>query len=373
MRTLVIGDIHGCFDELRDLLDSAALSTDDQIIALGDFMDRGPDSPSVLAFIRDSGNARSLKGNHERKHLLASRGIVKPALSQRLARTQFDDEEYARALEYLESLPFFIELPEAILVHGFWQAGLTLQEQDPLVLQGTMTGQYRLGHHLTGPWFEAYDGPKPLVVGHQDYLQTGDPLIVGDRVFGLDTGCCRGARLTGLLLPEFRIYSVKSRRNYWGELKAGPAVALKQARELPQCLKVRQLLRRSAEDLTWSEARTVLGAPTWLPPLSAKETKDLRQVKDLYDAATAVLPALTDRAAEDCARILREILHASPELALQGRALSLEFAKRAGDSPYGRLLHRVRTRPLKNADIEQVYRFPSATLKAVEDSDAGSG
>ena len=372
MRTLVIGDIHGCFAELRDLLDSAALSKEDQVIALGDFMDRGPDSPSVLAFLRDSENARSLKGNHERKHLLSSRGIIRPALSQMLTRTQFDEDSYARALEYLEELPVFIELQDAILVHGFWKPGLHLQDQDPLVLQGTMTGQYRLGHHLEGPWFEAYDGPKPLVVGHQDYLHTGEPLIVGGRVFCLDTGCCRGGRLTALALPEFRIFSVKSRRDYWGEQKAGATVALKQARELPQSLKVRQLLARNPEDLTWNEARAVLGTPTWLPPLSAKETEYFRQVKVLYDAATAVLPALTDRAAENCARILREISHAFPEQALQGRALSMEFAKRAGDSSYGRLLHRARTRPLQNADIEQVYRFPSVTLKAVEDFDAGS-
>lgn len=144
-RTLVIGDIHGCIDEFRDLLSAVDLSRGDEIISLGDFMDRGPDSPSVLAFLRDSENARSLKGNHERKHLLASRGIIKPALSQRLARTQFEDEPYARALEYLESLPFFIDLPDATLAHGFWEPGLSLLDQDPLVLQGTMTGQYRLG------------------------------------------------------------------------------------------------------------------------------------------------------------------------------------------------------------------------------------
>jgi serine/threonine protein phosphatase 1 len=212
IRTLVIGDVHGCVDELRELVDSASLASGDRIISLGDFVDRGPDSPAVLAFLTDTEGASCLKGNHERKHVLASRALVRPALSQRLTRAQFDDAGYALALEYFESLPVSIDLPEAILAHGFWQPGLTLQEQDPLVLQGTMTGQCRLRKDLKCPWYDAYDGPKPLIVGHQDYLGTGEPLIVGDRVFCLDTGCCRGGRLTGVILPEFRVISVESRR-----------------------------------------------------------------------------------------------------------------------------------------------------------------
>lgn len=373
MRTLVIGDIHGCFDELRDLLDAVALSQDDQIIALGDFIDRGPDSPSVLAFLRDSKNARSLKGNHERKHILASRGIIRPALSQRLARAQFDGDGYQRALEYLEELPFLIELRDAILVHGFWQPGLSLHEQDPLVLQGTMTGQYRLGHNLQGPWFEAYDGPKPLIVGHQDYLQTGEPLIVGDRVFCLDTGCCRGGRLTGLILPEFRVHSVRSRRDYWGELKAGAALASKRDRELSRSLKARQLLRKSAEDLTWIDARTILETPVWIPNLSKKETESLQEVKLLYEAASEVLPHLMDKAERDCKSLLRELLGTSPEQALRGRELAMAFAQRAGDFPYGRLLHRARAHALRSTDVEQVFRTLSATLEAAESRNAGGG
>ncbi len=373
MRTLVIGDIHGCIEELRDLLDLAALSREDEVIALGDFMDRGPDSPSVLAFLKDSENTRSLKGNHERKHILASRGILRPALSQRLARAQFDEERYSQALEYFESLPFYIELPDAILVHGFWQAGLTLQEQDPLVLQGTMTGQYRLGHHLKGPWFEAYDEPKPLVVGHQDYLQTGDPLIVENRVFCLDTGCCRGGRLTGLTLPEFRIYSVKSRKDYWSEQKAGAALASQRDRELARSFKTRQLLQKGAEDLTWSEARTLLETIVWIPTLSRKESESLRHVRLLYKSASEAVPILLDRATQDCGRILREILRVSPEQQMEGRGLSMEYAKRVGDSPYGRLLHRARVHALQSSDIEQVYRTPAATFNAVEGLDGVSG
>jgi hypothetical protein len=53
MRTFLIGDIHGCCAELLDLLDKAGLSGDDRIIALGDIVDRGPETPQVLEFFQN--------------------------------------------------------------------------------------------------------------------------------------------------------------------------------------------------------------------------------------------------------------------------------------------------------------------------------
>ena len=50
MNTLVIGDIHGCYDELQTLLDKAGLSSGDKIVAVGDIVDRGPETPEVLGF-----------------------------------------------------------------------------------------------------------------------------------------------------------------------------------------------------------------------------------------------------------------------------------------------------------------------------------
>jgi len=78
---LLIGDIHGCYDELQALLDLAGLSGDDEIIALGDIVDRGPATPQVLEFFQTQPNARSLMGNHERKHLRSFRGETKAARS----------------------------------------------------------------------------------------------------------------------------------------------------------------------------------------------------------------------------------------------------------------------------------------------------
>jgi serine/threonine protein phosphatase 1 len=68
MRYLAIGDIHGYADVLERLLEAVALRPDDQVIALGDYVDRGPDSRSVieqLLKLRERGQLVALRGNHD--------------------------------------------------------------------------------------------------------------------------------------------------------------------------------------------------------------------------------------------------------------------------------------------------------------------
>lgn len=67
-RHLAIGDIHGCITALRSLVDFVAPQSDDTIVTLGDYVDRGPDSAAVLDFVIDLGETHKLvplRGNHE--------------------------------------------------------------------------------------------------------------------------------------------------------------------------------------------------------------------------------------------------------------------------------------------------------------------
>jgi len=200
MKRLIIGDIHGCYAELQHLLDRAGLSAEDEIIALGDIVDRGPDSPRVLDFFQKQPRARSLMGNHERKHVRSFYGEISPARSQRITRLQLGEAAYPEAVKFMLSFSRGLELPEAILVHGFWEPGRSLAEQLDTVAVGTMSGEHHLRRSYPEPWYAGYDGEKPLIVGHHDYLQNGQPLVYQDQVFGLDTGCCTGGALTGLIL-----------------------------------------------------------------------------------------------------------------------------------------------------------------------------
>jgi len=68
MRHLAIGDIHGCINSLRTLVDFVSPRSDDIIVTLGDYVDRGPDSAAVLDFVIDLGKSHNLvplRGNHE--------------------------------------------------------------------------------------------------------------------------------------------------------------------------------------------------------------------------------------------------------------------------------------------------------------------
>ena len=67
-RLLAIGDIHGCFDALVRLFDHADITPQDQVVFLGDYVDRGPDSTRVIEFLiarLQAGNTICLRGNHE--------------------------------------------------------------------------------------------------------------------------------------------------------------------------------------------------------------------------------------------------------------------------------------------------------------------
>jgi serine/threonine protein phosphatase 1 len=214
MSVLIVGDIHGCYVELMELVDRAGLSAGDEVLSVGDFLDRGPANGACLEFFRTQANGSAITGNHERKHLRSAAGEVTPAISQKITRLQLGSD-YPACLSFLRTLPRHRELPDVTVVHGFWEPGVPLERQRDSVIIGTLSGEHHLQKHYSQPWYELYDGPKPLVVGHHDYRKDGEPLVHRDRVYALDTSCVHGGRLTGLLVPEFRFVSVPSRGDHW--------------------------------------------------------------------------------------------------------------------------------------------------------------
>lgn len=210
-RTIVLGDIHGCYTELLELLDQLGATSDDQLISVGDFLDRGPDSVKVLEYLRGRPNTVALVGNHERKHM---RGLY--SYSQEITRLQFG-EAYADAISWLRSLPYYFETSNAIVVHAALLPGVPLTEQKEEVLCGSVSGEEFLKQSLGGQdWVTAYRGPKPVVFGHRVLDQ---PLVRDDLVYGLDTGACHGGSLTALVLPERQLCSVRARGNHWASVR----------------------------------------------------------------------------------------------------------------------------------------------------------
>jgi serine/threonine protein phosphatase 1 len=212
-RHIVIGDIHGCYAELMDLLDRIGLRDEDQVISVGDAVDRGPDTPRVIEFFRNRPGSVVLVGNHERKHI---RRVL--SYSQRITRLQLG-EHYPGAVSWMDSLPYFYETEEAIIVHAGLQPGLPLEQQRPEILCGSTSGERALRRQFgERPWFEFFKGPKPIIFGHKVFPEGS--LRKSGLVYGIDTGACRGGALTSVILPAFEIVSVKARANHWGRIAA---------------------------------------------------------------------------------------------------------------------------------------------------------
>lgn len=209
VRTLVVGDIHGCFEELLALVALAGLAETDRIVSVGDLIDRGQQSWEVIDFFRSRPELRfAVRGNHEWKHLLHVDTPVMPSHGGMITRGLMGPARYALAQEYSRTLPLWIELPEAIVVHAGVAPGVPLEETDPKLIMGVASSS-RAGFDGKSAWW--FDDPrldldKPIIFGHHVFPKVAR----GQRknVWGINTGAGYGKPLTGLLLPEFRLLSV---------------------------------------------------------------------------------------------------------------------------------------------------------------------
>ncbi len=214
--TIVIGDVHGCADELEMLLRATGCSPQDQVVRVGDLVAKGPDSRGVLAIVRELG-ARSVRGNHD-EHVLRYRRAIQAG--QPPPELGPDHREVARALDdqdwaLLASLPLYLRLPEldAIVVHAGLLPDRPLEQQDPQLLMNMRTiradgtGSRRSDGVL---WASLWPGPELVLFGHHAV----QGLQHHPYAIGLDTGCVYGGRLTACILPEQRLVSVPARRAY---------------------------------------------------------------------------------------------------------------------------------------------------------------
>ncbi|HEX7839545.1 MAG TPA: metallophosphoesterase [Kofleriaceae bacterium] len=210
-RHVVIGDIHGCLAELQALLAAVAVTPDDVVVSVGDVVDRGPESVEVVQFLRSRPNTIVLAGNHERKHI---RRVF--SYAQEITRAQFG-AGYPEAVEWMRTLPYYVELEDAIVVHAALVPGIPLAEQRDEILCGSTVGEHELQRALGDHrWHELWQGPKPVIFGHH---VVDEPLVRPSLVYGIDTGACHGGHLTALTLPDLQLHAVAAREDHWARIK----------------------------------------------------------------------------------------------------------------------------------------------------------
>lgn len=256
-RTIAIGDVHGCLEELDELLKMVEYNKHhDRLVLLGDLVDRGPDSLGVVRRAREL-NAQGVMGNHDEKHIryrmhekraLHEAGYtnpMKPFTEQRWKEhwSLTDDD-----LRWLSNLPLIINLRnDWVGVHAGFEPARKLHEQktDKLLriryvdAQGKAVPIYNDFDAPPGTerWATRWKYPHHVVYGHHainmdtphiEHIWSGDehhshmePSFKWMRV-ALDTACCFGGTLSALLLPRmnlgghvpFQTCSVKAKATY---------------------------------------------------------------------------------------------------------------------------------------------------------------
>jgi diadenosine tetraphosphatase ApaH/serine/threonine PP2A family protein phosphatase len=209
-RTIVVGDIHGCYDELISLLDLVGLQPTDRVVAVGDLITKGPNSREVLELFRGDNRFLSVLGNHDLALLRYWRGqsdSLKTSQAKTAAELDSNSERYR---EFLGSLPLMIDLGEHLVVHAGLRPGVALEDQSAEDLTELRT----LGKDRTSrkgvPWYEVYDSEKTVLFGHWPNRQ---PIRVR-KAIGLDTGCVYGNRLSGYIIDSDEFVAVAALQAY---------------------------------------------------------------------------------------------------------------------------------------------------------------
>jgi diadenosine tetraphosphatase ApaH/serine/threonine PP2A family protein phosphatase len=232
----IIGDVHGCFDELYELLihlgykiqmvpfdlinfgykvHAAEKRT---VIFLGDIVDRGPKIKEVLNLVMSmvtDGIAYCISGNHDEKLLryLKGRNVkVRYGLEQSVEQLKNESKEYKKlVVEFLEHLPFHIVLNKGklIVTHAGIKERMIGKLSDEVkefcLYGGDPDGDHPTKIHRTR-WNEEYHGKPLIVFGH---LTVREPVLLNNTI-DIDTGCVIGNKLTALRYPEMEIKDIPS-------------------------------------------------------------------------------------------------------------------------------------------------------------------
>lgn len=211
-RIFIIGDIHGCLETLKRLMDKIDWHPDqDGLVFLGDYIDRGEDPRGVLEYIleisREGESVQCLLGNHEALFLeLLEGGDIANFISNGGLHTL---ESYAmdgdpkgemhipeEHIAFMKSLRPWIEMNGYYVVHAGFRPGIPIEDQrreDILWIREPFI-------------FSPHNFGKRVIFGHTPFY---DPLIMENKI-GLDTGAVYGNRLTCLELPAMRFHSVEA-------------------------------------------------------------------------------------------------------------------------------------------------------------------
>lgn len=237
----IIGDVHGCFTELRALLTQLGYQITKHrdrnrnfgytvkapegrtAIFVGDLVDRGPASNEVLRLVMSmhaAGIALTVCGNHDDKLLrkLQGRNVkIQHGLEQTLAQLEGETPEFLEALpQFLRSLisHYTLDGGRLVVAHaglGEDMQGRTSKAVRAFCLYGETSGEVdEFGLPVRYNWARDYRGKAMVVYGHTPVIESQ----WYNNTIDIDTGCVFGGQLTALRYPERELVSVPAEQEY---------------------------------------------------------------------------------------------------------------------------------------------------------------
>lgn len=237
----IVGDIHGCFDELIELFRNLGYSVEEsggttivappegrKAIFVGDLVDRGPKIPQTLRLAMamvTAGTALCVPGNHDMKLLRKLRGKdvqITHGLADTIAQLEPESPEFKKEVaNFIDNLVSHYVLDDGKLVVA--HAGMKEEMQGrgsgavrSFALFGETTGETdEFGLPVRYNWAADYRGRAMVVYGH---TPVAEPEWL-NRTINIDTGCVFGGKLTALRYPEKELVSVPALRQYYAPAK----------------------------------------------------------------------------------------------------------------------------------------------------------
>ncbi|HUY92332.1 MAG TPA: metallophosphoesterase family protein [Pirellulales bacterium] len=231
MRTIAIGDTHGCSVALARLLEAISPQPSDAVVPLGDYIDRGPDSPGVLEqFIDLAARCRltPILGNHEEMLLASMRGTESMRLwlacgglatMKSYGSAAGFDKIPAKHIEFIENCKLLHVEDDFFFVHANYDPQTALEQQPRDVLLWQSLREFTPGPHCSG---------KTAVVGHT--LQPDGKIRDLGHLKCIDTGCYTGGWLTAIDVESGHIWQTNQRGELRESASDDPALDASRAR-----------------------------------------------------------------------------------------------------------------------------------------------
>ena len=223
----IVGDIHGCIDELEELLEM--IPPKDPLIFVGDYIDRGPNSFQVIErLIKEKKRSVFLKGNHEvmfLSHFKSPLNTKIPASAFLLNGGKLTLDSYglkesvhdikklpARHIDFYMNLVNYYESKDFLVVHAGVRADLgpDIKNQNEDDLHWIRMDWLKSEHKWTGKRVYFGHTPSLYIYGIKDQTKP----IFGEKSLGIDTGCVYGGYLSAINSKTDKLIQVKAKTNY---------------------------------------------------------------------------------------------------------------------------------------------------------------